>query len=127
MRNTLGRRPRLSKVLNSTIHISTNNGSIVFYPEPGSGTVRDSDFWLLLESSIMQCFALIIAGNALWDKTASWWSVWWWLGPTTVALMASVTTVPRYVSAPMAWSGFATTVASVVQAFMVVQLAAVRR
>jgi hypothetical protein len=89
---------------------------------PLPGTAQDSDFWLMLQNSIMQWFVLIITSIALWKGASP--SMWWWLGPTLTALIASALAIPLYLTVSTAWSAFTTTIASVLQAFVTVQLAA---
>jgi hypothetical protein len=89
------------------------------------GSTSDSDFWWLIQSSIMALLSLLTLSIPIYENSRSaqkgqtWFWTWWFISAATVAaLLAPV----LYVLVPTAYSGATVFVASACQAFVVLQL-----
>jgi hypothetical protein len=88
------------------------------------GSFSDSDFWWLVQSSAMGLLALLTLSVPIWEgsklPSQNWFWTWTFI---IIAAISTVSAVPLYILAPVAYSSSLVFVATVAQAFVVLQLA----
>ena len=84
------------------------------------GTVKDVDFWSLLENTTTQLFGVVTAAIPLWSRKNI--SNGLAAGLIAFAVVTTILAVPLYLKAPTEWSQIFAMMGASVQAFMMLQL-----
>ena len=84
--------------------------------------MSDADFWLLLQSSVMQLLGLFTPMLPVYRRPSKYAWVWTWV-LVAAGSCCAIIVVPLYVIAPTIWSALLSFFGSAGQAFMLLQLA----
>jgi hypothetical protein len=106
----------------SVVLVSIPTFSLAWKYSPNRpGSVKDADFYFMIQNCVMQLFGLGVAVQSLWGRRSG--SMVFWLVPTAFGSVVTILAPLLYLKMPTPWSSYCILSGSAVQAFMVLQLA----